>query len=160
METKFSLLIIFAGFNVISCNTQSPQVYQGGVYVSDALLKDKTIEYDSVYPILSMRVDSVLSNKLLVKYRFGREASMDKDFTYDASCLCYESIGKVKFAPFGSFSEKVSLKVINPKELELFYFNKGTKKSFLYRFTYVDEVDLTTHRNIYYAEDGYKLFKE
>jgi hypothetical protein len=158
------LLIILFLFLFSSCSTSGQGKRKnikpiiGGVYVSNVLIQNRSISYDSITPILALRVDNATENTLLVKYRFGSEALLDSDFEYVKSCDCYSSKGYISFAPYGARRESVFLKFQSSKTLTLQYMENGDNKFFEYHFTYKDKVNSDTNRQLYYAEDGFKLF--
>jgi len=161
METKRIIIIVMLLVNICACTTQNLKPVKGGVYVSNQLLKNKAISYDTIYPILAVRIDTIVnSNLLLVKYRFGIESVMDVDFEYQASCNCYSSQEKILFAPHGLQKENVFLKFVDTKELILYYIKDGNINTYKYIITYIDKVNQNTNRDIYYAEESFKLFNK
>jgi hypothetical protein len=160
MEIRKVLIIVLFMIHFCACSAQKSEPIKGGVYVSNQLLNNKEVSRDSIYPILAMRIDTIINDTLLVKYRFGKEAIMDVNFRYQQSCNCYESIGNISFAPYGKIKQKVYLEFDKPEKLKLYYKMNGIKNSYKYFMTYVDKINLKIHRSIYHAEDGFKLFKE
>lgn len=161
--TRLLIIFLFAFSSCSSSGQEKNKIIRpiiGGVYVSDALIQNRSISYDSITPILALRIDSAIENTLLVKYRFGQEASMDSDFEYTKSCDCFTSKDSISFAPYGAKRELVFLKFRSSKTMTLQYMEKGEKKVYEYHFTYKDKVNYDTHRNEYYAEDGFKLFEK
>ena len=120
----------------------------------------------SVWPLAGLRVDDRRSDTLLVKYTVGPEPFANADFLYDSVCDCFRSKEDVTFAivdsrgfPFSSRREEVFLK-FGSGELDLWYFEDAVKQGpYKYRMTYVDDtIDLSTHRDPNYGEDGFHLF--
>lgn len=164
IKIRINLIVIVVLINACACFAQKSKPVIGGVYVSEQLLeiKERPIPrvQRSVYPIGALRVDTIISDTLLVKYTFGLEAFMDADFEYKKSCNCYLSTWVILFTPYGYEDAKVYLDFINPKELVFYFFKDGKKQSYKYYMTYKDKVDYKTHRNVFYAEDGFKLFEK
>ena len=143
----------------------------GGVYVARELLDDRLKPIESIWPLLALRVDLRKSDALLVKYRFQRELSADADFRYQSACDCFKSQEdlvfelvdpkrlEVKYRRAVKFRREEVFLNFRPGELDLWYFEDAVKKGpYIFRMTYVDTVDLSTHRHPYYSEDGFGLF--
>ena len=138
----------------------------GGVYAAQELSEDNWMSRGSVWPLAGLRVDDRRSDTLLVKYTVGPEPFANADFLYDSVCDCFRSKEDVTFAivdsrgfPFSSRREEVFLK-FGSGELDLWYFEDAVKQGpYKYRMTYVDDtIDLSTHRDPNYGEDGFHLF--
>ena len=137
----------------------------GGVYVARELVEDRQRPRERVWPLPALRVDDRRLGTLLVKYGIGPEGTGDADFRYDGACDCFKSKEDLDFALFdsrtrsvGSKREEVFLK-FRQGGLDLWYFEGAVKKGpYAFEMTYVDTVDLSTHRDSYYAEDGFGLF--
>ena len=138
----------------------------GGVYAARELSEDSWTSRGSAWPLAGLRVDERRADTLLVKYAVGPEKSADVDFGYDSACDCFRSKEDLLFAilvnprsnEFALEREEVFLK-FRPGALDLWYFEDDEKRGpYIYRMTYVDTVDLSTHRNPYYAGDGFGLF--
>ena len=101
--SRYGLVLMCTLINCVLFAQSESQVHSplvGGVYVARVIIDDPNVSYDSIKPILSLRIDSVYENTLLVKYRLG-EAFMDVDFKYDKDCECFNSVDRILFAPFG-----------------------------------------------------------
>ncbi|MEX0968466.1 MAG: hypothetical protein WD077_14640 [Bacteroidia bacterium] len=157
---RLILLELVIAIFCYACTSPTQKPIKGGVYIAKELFSNREVDYSHVYPLLALRIDSINYDTLLVKYRFGKEAHLDEDFIYRDSCNCYKSSNKVAFAPLGQLRHIVFLNVKNDGALELYYIQSGEKRYHQFRLSYIDSVDLDTHRNIYYAEDGFELFVE
>ncbi len=155
------IITIFLLFVSLSSFSQTPII--GGVYVSSNFLENDTLPYDSIEPILALRIDKILADggTIEIKYRFGREAHMNIDYVFSEEYKCYKPIGRLKkmlFPPSGSLRKEVYIKINTPKELELFYDDNGIKRSYVYRYTYTDIIDYEKYRTPYYEEvSGFHL---
>ena len=130
----------------------------GGVYVARELVEDRERPRESVWPLPALRVDDRRLGTLLVKYGIGPEPFGDADFRYDSGCDCFKSTTALEFEAVSGDGEEVFLK-FRQGGLDLWYFEGAVKKGpYIFRMTYVDTVDLSTHRDSYYAEDGFGLF--
>jgi hypothetical protein len=158
MEIR-KIVIIVVFMIICACSVNKSKPVNGGVYVSNQLMKNREASNDSIYPILALRIDTIINNTLFVKYRFGTK-NMDVNFEYKTSCNCYKSIDDILFTPNGTEREKIYLKFENPKEITFYFVKGGKNQTYYYSMTYVDKVNLKTHRDVYYAEDGFKLFDE
>lgn len=156
MKSFFLITIIL--MNLYTCKSQEISSISGNVYVADELIKNRKVSYDS-FPIIAFRIDTIIANDLFVKYRFGSEHHMDIDFIYDDNCSCFKSKGMLLLAPNGSIKIPGYLKVLNEDNIELNIIENNIEKKYLYRKTYRDTIDFKKSRNIYYAEDGFPLFK-
>ena len=133
----------------------------GGVYVSEVVLDGNKRNLEVVFPVLAIRIDTIIERTLLVKYRFGAEKGGDADFTHREDCSCYRIDGPMGFSPplAGREESDVFLTVKSPDRIDLWYISGGKQHGpFSYQLTYLDDVDLTTHRDEYYAEDSFRLF--
>lgn len=149
---------IFFYIIIVSCaSLKKKSIYNGGVFVADTIIKNKDQNFDSVFPILAFRIDDKNKDTLLIKYRFGREKHMDLNAVYNKDCACYQSTREVLFPPFGQESEYISIYILSNEKIKI-SLNGGNE--YFFTLTYIDKVNLKTHRNIYYAEDGFKLFKK
>jgi hypothetical protein len=135
--------------------------YQGNIYISDKIVKDGKNDFSLIYPILALRIDNVIKDTLQIKYVFGKEVFLDADFLFKDSCNCYVSMSKILFNPMGRKREFVNIRLDSDKKrVNLFFIqDDGTIGSFSYVFSYKGNIDLKTYRNVYYTEDGYKLFE-
>jgi hypothetical protein len=155
---------LFGAFFMIFSSTWAQKIeerHQGNVYVLDKIVKDGKSDYSYNYPILALRIDSVLADTLHIKYLFGKESFLDADFLYGDSCNCYVSMSKILFSPEGIGTAFVNIRLDSDKnEVELFYNGDDSNiSSYTFVFSYKDKMDRKTYRNVYYAEDGYKLFE-
>ncbi len=140
---------------VLSCKTT--QSIEGNVYKLSpetnvtAQLQDELIK--------GLRIDAAHGDTLLVKYKFDEELFMDADFVYRPELKKYESVRPVVFGKGAGKTANILLLVEDKKHLYLQYsdFISGTR--FLYQKTYKKKVHKATHRNAYYAEDGFPLQK-
>ena len=160
---RFCLLAICAACFGAEEKDADPVI--GGVYAASELAEDSRILRGSTWPLAGLRVDDRRADTLLVKYTVGPEKSADADFEYETDCDCFRSKGDLLFAHLVdprvyalTFKhEEVFLK-FRPGELDLWYFEDGEKKGpYMYRMTYVDAVDLATHRDSYYSHFGFGL---
>lgn len=116
----------------------------------------KKVKKDSIYPILAIRIDGINNNRLKVKYRFGYEAIMPVNFIYQKKQGKYISQEKIRFAPRGSEYKKMSLKIKNNREIEMWILDESDV--YVFNYTYKDSIDFRTNDDPYYAEDGFELF--
>ncbi len=153
------LLILFL-VAAMSCTSQKQEsIYNGGIFVADTVIKDREQEFNHVFPILALRIDTKKEDTLLIKYKFGREALMDIDAVYNKDCNCFIFLTKLLFAPNGSVRRFASLYVLPDDKIKITFSECDTLKEYFYSLTYIDKVNLKTHRDVYYAEQGFKLFK-
>ena len=137
----------------------------GGVYAASELSEDSWTSRGAAWPLAGLRVDDGRLGTLLVKYTVGPEGTGDADFEYETDCDCFRSKGDLSFAilvdpranEYRFQREEVFLK-FRPGELDLWYFEDGEKRGpYIFRMTYVDTVDLATHRDPYYSHFGFGL---
>jgi len=153
---KYNLIIL--ALLLLSCASQKQKsIYKGGVYVADTLIQNRIQNFDSIFPILALRIDNKKNDTLFIKYRAGREVSMDFDAVYNEGCNCYYSTIKVPFAPFGEQREFISIYFLSNEKIKISY---QSQNEYFFSLTHIDKINLKTHRNIYYAEEGFKLFKD
>ncbi len=150
----FALILVL----LYSCDTMLRQSRNGNVYVFDEKINNTSIDLNR-YSIVGIRIDIEEKNKLLVKYKVGFESFLNIDFLLDKNINSYVSIGKMIINPKTSKESIIYLNFKNKNTIELSYYKEEIKVSYLYRFSYKDKVDLKTHRDPYFAEDGYRLFK-
>jgi hypothetical protein len=89
MKLRIELLIAFFMISTSTWAQKIEERHQGNVYVLDKIVKDGKSDYSYNYPILALRIDSVLADTLHIKYLFGKESFLDADFLYGDSCNCY-----------------------------------------------------------------------
>lgn len=155
------LLYFFLLLTFSSCGLQkNKSIFNGGVFVSEIFLKDSSLNFDSVFPILAHRIDSKKEDTLYLKYRLGQEAIMDIDLVKKKECNCYISLTKIPFAPKGQIREVISLYILSDNKLKITFNESDSLHEFYYSLTYIDEVNLKTNRDMYFAEQGFRLFKE
>jgi hypothetical protein len=70
-------------------------------------------------------------------------------------------MSKILFSPEGIGTAFVNIRLDSDKnEVELFYNGDDSNiSSYSFVFSYKDKIDRKTYRNVYYAEDGYKMFE-
>ena len=135
----------------------------GGVYAARELSEDSWTSREAAWPMAGLRVDDGRLGTLLVKYTVGAEQNGDADFRYESDCDCYRSKEDLRFAILGdsggySFKDEEVFLKFRPGELDLWYFEDDEKRGpYVFRMTYVDTVDLSTHRDPYYNWDGFDL---
>jgi hypothetical protein len=149
------LFLLVINFLIVSCKAQPDAPLNGGVYVSELLIKNRNLPFDSIYPIVALRIDSIIKDTILIKYVIGPDGVSDIDYGYDSNCKCYQSKQKLILTPWGNLKEFVDISILDSDNIELFYFENNVKMSYLYKLTYIDNVDLSTHRNIYFIEEGF-----
>lgn len=158
MVTKLTLLLVLMNCVALNCQFQSKSsiVIQGSVFVHDSLTVHSSIfEERNQYPFSGLRIDSVNHNLLMVKYHV-HEFYMDVDFSRAKESDEFMSNGWMLARPEIPIEiDSVRLEVVSPDSIFL-HVNGETH---LYRFSYVDKVDMKTHRNPYYAEEGFTLFE-
>ena len=161
---RICLVTIFAACCAAEEKGSEPVI--GGVYVARELSEDSSRRArGSVWPLAALRVDDRRSDTLLVKYTVTPEPLADADFRYESACDCFKSKEDLAFGVVDwnrrvvSISyEEVFLK-FRPGELDLWYFEGAVKKGpYSFRMTYVDTVNLSTHRHPDNAEIGFDLF--
>lgn len=152
---KYNLIVL--ALLLSSCASQKQKsIFNGGVYVNDTLIQNINQNFDSIFPFLALRIDKKKNDTLFVKYRFGREALMDFDAVYNEACNCYYSTIKVPFAPVGEKREFISIYLLSNEKIKISY---QSQNEYFFSLTYIDKINLKTHRNVYYAEEGFSLFK-
>ena len=160
---RFCLLAM--GAACLGAEEKSADPVIGGVYAARELSEDSWTSRGSAWPLAGLRVDDGRLGTLLVKYTVGPEGTGDADFEYETDCDCFRSKGDLSFAilvdpranAFTIKDEEVFLK-FRPGELDLWYFEDGEKRGpYNFRMTYVDTVDLGTHRDPYYSHFGFDL---
>lgn len=130
---------------------------KGSVYVFDSVrLSPKGQE---IFPIVALRIDSIGNDAIHVKYKFGTETFADLDFVFKDSCKCYVSTSPAYLRPFLNKNEYIYVTAIGERALTIGYRKekRGSVKELRYTFSYKMKIDHSTNRNLYYAEDGYKL---
>ena len=161
---RFCLLAICAA--CFGADEKGADPVIGGVYAARELAEDSWTSRGSAWPLAGLRVDDRRADTLLVQYTVGPEGGADADFQYQTDCDCFRSKEDLSFAilvdpkarEFTFQHEEVLLK-FRPGELDLWYFEDGEKRGpYIYRMTYVDTVDLATHRDPYYSHIGFGLF--
>ena len=148
-----NFIFIYCSFLFISygCGTQKDSngnVYKQFSYEADLINEDV---------IRGIRIDDTRNDTLLVKYRIGNEIFLDADFVYDDKLKCYKTIDKIIL---GAQADKKSIVYITFDVIEYLYLefiDILKNKKIKYQKIYKMKVDLKTHRNSYYAEDGFPL---
>ena len=163
---RLCLLALCAAWVGADAEEKTSDPVIGGVYVARQLSEDSSrTERASVWPLAALRVDDRRSDTLLVKYTVAPEPLANADFRYESACDCFKSKEDLAFGVFSGWRrefkieyEEVFLK-FKPGELDLWYFEDGEMRGpYDFRMTYVDTVNLSTHRHPYYAEIGFSLF--
>jgi hypothetical protein len=157
---KIILIFVLTSIMHSSCNAQIKHPLIGGVYVSKVLIENRNLSQDSIHPIVAFRIDTIINHTLLVKYLSGLEKTLDIDYVYDSTCVCYKSTDEMLFSPFGFQREFVYLKILDEKSIQIYYFENEKQKTYLYNLTYIDNINIATHRDGYYAEEGFWPFKD
>lgn len=106
--------------------------------------------------IKGVRIDDIRNDTMLIKYKFGNELFMDADFVYDSTGKRYLSSGKIVLGAMADKKSDVYLK-IDGENLYLEFVDLLKNKKIKYKKVYHKKVDLKTHRDPYYAEDGFSL---
>lgn len=106
--------------------------------------------------ITGVRIDDIRNDTMLIKYKFGNELFMDADFIYDSIDERYLSAGKIVLGSMADKKSDVYLK-IDGENLYLEFVDLLKNKEIQYKKVYHKKVDLKTHRDPYYAEDGFSL---
>lgn len=157
----------------VGCETSIDYPIIGGVYVSELALSSRSSERtsfpkdvsDAAWPVLALRIDTTVGDVVLVKYQAG-EKYADADFRYEPHCGCFVSTRDLTFTPIPGADERSGYSLVqevaymalgeSPEELALWYFQGGARMGpYSYRLTYVDQVDLSTHRDRYERELGF-----
>lgn len=161
MKHRNFFVLIITIILVNSCKSKLDSIVKGGVYLSNSIAQNTNQNYDSIEPILAFRIDNIILDTLLVKYRFGFEASMDIDYVFNKKCNCYISENPLLFSPRGSLRKHVSIYSVNKNKILLKYVVNDSIIETEFQLSYIDfTIDLKTHRNPYYAEDSFNLFRE
>lgn len=112
------------------------------------------------YPFSGLRIDSINQNLIMIKYR-THEPYMDIDFKRIEGSKDFLSDGWMIARPEIRIQiDSIRLEIVNQDSLILHFNVDSTEESHLYRFSYIDKVNMKTHRDVYYAEYGFKLFKK
>ena len=131
----------------------------GSVFVNSVYQMGNDFPQDSIFPITAFRIDKIEKNTLLVKYNMGSEKFLDVDFLFLDSCQCYLSNKQVVFSPNGKLRDYIFLKIISDTNVFL-YLQSDNSKTYSFNRTYIDKVNLKTHRDVYYAEQGFYIYKK
>ena len=107
--------------------------------------------------IRGIRIDDTRNDTLLVKYKIGNEIFLDADFVYDDKLKCYKTINKIILGKEADKKSLVYLTFNGTKYLYLEFIDIVKNKKIKYQKIYKMKVDLKTHRDSYYAEDGFSL---
>ncbi|RYZ49632.1 MAG: hypothetical protein EOP49_15865 [Sphingobacteriales bacterium] len=141
-------------FALIICGCTSREKMDGNVY---KLVADEKSGMPEQGNIRGLRIDVNGGDTLLVKYAIGSGAFLDADFIYISKPGCYKSTTPLVFGQEGERSSVVRLSVTGSGEIVLQFVDMGGTEERRYRKIYRMKVDLKTHRDPYYAEDGFKL---
>lgn len=110
--------------------------------------------------IRGIRIDDTRNDTLLVKYKIGNEIFLDADFIYDDKLKCYKTIDKIILGMEADEKSVVYLTFDGIDYLYLEFIDVLKNKKIGYQKVYKMKVDLKTHRDPYYAEDGFSLYTE
>ncbi|SDD44472.1 hypothetical protein SAMN04487894_10981 [Niabella drilacis] len=122
----------------------------GMVYALDTLLAGKGHNEQ----IQAVRIDDTRGDTLLVKYKIGRESFLDADFVWDMTDQTYRSLHPLTYGSHAQYRSQAILRVgVSRLHLQL----GNDKHKLLFRKSYKKSVNTKTHRDPYYAEDGFSL---
>ena len=107
--------------------------------------------------IRGIRIDDTRNDTLLVKYKIGNEIFLDADFVYDNTLKCYKTIDKIILGVEADKKSVVYLTFDGIEYLYLEFIDILKNKKIKYQKIYKMKVNLKTHRDSYYAEDGFSL---
>lgn len=124
--------------------------FSGNVYVHDTAKTASGYEEQ----VQAIRIDAVKGDTLLVKYKIGTEQFMDLDFVWDEAAKAYRSLKPLTYGDHAQYKDLASLQIAdNTLSLQL----QERKQKIQFQKRYNKPVDLKTHRDPYYAEDGFPL---
>lgn len=122
----------------------------GTVYALDTLLAGEGHNEQ----IQAVRIDDTRGDTLLVKYRIGQESFLDADFAWDMTDQIYRSLHPLTYGSYAQYRSQATLRVgVSCLHLQL----GNNKHTLLFRKRYKKSVNTKTHRDPYYAEDGFSL---
>lgn len=124
----------------------------GNVYILDTLSRNTNYEQQ----VQAIRIDEIHEDTLRVKYKFGQEMFLDADFIWRESIGAYFSSKPLTYGSHSQFKSGARI-VQKQNALDLQFEGKQEKLSFLK--LYNKPVDLKTHRDPYFAEDGFSTEK-
>ena len=154
-ELQNRIRLFFYGMSLLvstlfSCNAGAQKGIKdlaGNVYV----LHTSQADPDQVQAI---RIDAVKGDTILVKYKIGSEAFLDADFVWSAASRQYRSLQPLTYGAHAQYKSAASL-TAGDTSLHLQW--QGQSAQIPFRKRYNKPVDLKTHRDPYYAEDGFTL---
>lgn len=126
---------------------------------TDLSVHSSILEQLDQYPFSGLRLDSINQNLMMIKYR-THEPYMDVNFKRIDGSDDFMSDGWMIARPETRIQiDSIRLEIVNVDSIILHFNVDSTEESHLYRFSYIDKVNMKTHRDAYYAEDGFYLFK-
>ena len=135
---------------MVGCGPNSNKNILGNVYVNSILQEDSTY-----LGVSAIRIDTLIEDTLYIKYRmYG-----DK-FINDQYCKtkegAYNSLNRTSIG----FFDTAQTRSLMLKENTLILYERDTDtKSQVFMYSYKDDVLFSEYQNIYFAEDGFGLFK-
>lgn len=120
----------------------------GNVYSLDTI----RVGTDYKDQLQAIRIDGVRGDTILIKYKIGNEVFLDADFVWNPSAKNYKSLQALTYGGHAQYKSPASL-YAEDDFLEL----QINKQKIYFRKRYNKPVDLKTHRDPYYAEDGFSL---
>ncbi|RQO29721.1 hypothetical protein DBR32_14130 [Taibaiella sp. KBW10] len=134
-----------------SCKATAQKVNKdlvGNVYTLDGTQGDTTRKEQ----VQAIRIDAVIGDTILVKYKIGTELFLDADFVWSDAAKTYQSLQALTYGSHAQYKSGASLQA-EDKHLNL----QLDGQKIQLRKRYNKPVDLKTHRDPYYAEDGFSL---
>lgn len=145
--------VIICIFSIVlsSCGVQ----LTGNVYKLESTSAILSNEDQDI--IKGLRIDALRNDTLLVKYKFSEELFLDTDFVYDGKIKSYRSVDKIILGAEADKKSVILLSIAGKKYIEIEYVDFYVDKKIRYSKIYKMQVDLQTHRDTYYAEDGFSM---
>lgn len=144
-------VLFFLSFVLTSCGVR----LAGNVYAPFSVTTATDAPDGSSIP--GLRIDAVRGDTLLIKYKLYEEQFMDADFVYNKKNGYYESTAALLVGSGPVQKQLVYLRIKGSNELLIRYGDFQANKWMEYRRLYTKKVNLNTHRDPYYAEDGFSL---
>lgn len=155
--SRISVLILSILFFNLGCKSQKLNSnLLGNVYSFEGKCKRWTNTY-----INGIRIDEVSKDSLFLRIAFGKESLYTISMIYDQNSNTFNSKTTIPFYPKeGHYRSKLNMSIKGNSVLLSFSDKekKTCKKKYL--FTYKATIIKERVRNVYYAEDGFKLCKE